>query len=407
MSTGAHNSKQRQDDHHVEDPNPSLTCSVPPQNNGKHSRQLWEVAELLAHAEKIGDLGTWDLDIVSRQMTFSENLCDLLGFPHGTQIHEDEYWELVNSADREEATQIVALALRACKPYEYVARMRTNDGTSRFHSMSGLPLSGKNGKVERVIGLFRDVTHGAHSKDELHKLSQQLMRARDDDRRHMARELHESAGQTLAALKMTLGRLQEEIPEDCETAHALLRSSRELADAAVREVRTVSYLMHPPMLDEAGLYSTLRWYARGFAERSQIKVDVEISEDIGRHSQEIETTIFRVVQEALTNVHRYSGSRTAAISVKREPESISVVIQDAGCGIPLVSPSGQGQMNPGVGIAGMRERVMELKGTFQVESIPGRGTTIRTILPLKANEGTKVTNSMQRKIRRSQKTNDQ
>jgi PAS domain S-box-containing protein len=369
-------------------------------DNCAHTVQLWKQAELLAQAERIGGIGTWELDIVSRVMTLSENLCNLLGYPPGKRILDDEYWEYVHPADREEASQIVALALRACSPYEYIARMRVVDGTVRSHFMTGLPLTAENGKVESVIGLFRDVTNEAHSKDELHKLSQQLMRARDDERRHMARELHESAGQTLAALKLTLARLEDEIPTVCEKGHTFLRSSRELADAAVREVRTVSYLMHPPMLDEAGLYSALRWYARGFAERSQIHVDVDISEDFGRHSQEIETTVFRVVQEALTNVHRYSGSRTASISVKRDRQSISVAIQDAGCGIPLSSSTGD-RMTSGVGIAGMRERVTELQGTFQVESVPGKGTTIRTTLPLTADAGAGTKISTQRKFRRS------
>jgi signal transduction histidine kinase len=374
-------------------------------DNRTPARQLWKDAELLAQAERIGGIGTWELDIASRQMILSDNLCNLLGYPPGKRILEHEYWEFVHPADREDASQIVALAVRACSPYEYIARMRVVDGTVRSHFMTGLPLSNENGKVEKVIGLYRDVTNETHSKDELHKLTQQLMRARDDERRHMARELHESAGQTLAALKMTLARLEDEIPSDCEKGHALLRSSRELADAAVREVRTVSYLMHPPMLDEAGLYSALRWYARGFAERSQIRVDVDISEDFGRHSQEIETTIFRVVQEALTNVHRYSGSRTAAISVKRERESICVVIQDAGCGIPLTGSPGYGRITPGVGIAGMRERVLELEGSFHVDSVPGKGTTIRTVLPLKAGGGAMAKGSAPTKPRRSAQTN--
>ena len=133
----------------------------------------------------------------------------------------------------------------------------------------------------------------------------------------MARELHESAGQSLAALKMSLSRLYESLPKNKRLAQTLLRSSVELADAAVREVRTVSYLMHPPLLDEAGLGPALRWYARGFAERSKIAVTVDIADDFGRASQDVEMTVFRVVQEALTNVHRYSGSSTACIRVTR------------------------------------------------------------------------------------------
>jgi signal transduction histidine kinase len=246
--------------------------------------------------------------------------------------------------------------------------------------------------------VYRDITDEARADDEMRKLSQQLMHARDAERRHMARELHESAGQSLAALKMNLARLDEELPENCEKARDLIRSSRELADAAACEVRTISYLMHPPMLDEAGLNSALRWFARGFSERSKIRVDVEIAEDFGRQPQEIETTIFRVVQEALTNVHRYSGSRTASIRLRRDTESICVEIQDAGCGIQFTGSPGQEQISPGVGIAGMRERIKDLEGTFQIESAPGRGTTIRTVLPLIADQHASAARSARSRV---------
>jgi PAS domain S-box-containing protein len=345
---------------------------------------------LLAHAEEIGCLGTWEFEVASRKLILSDNLCKLLGCPPGTQFTDEEYWALVHPADREQAEQVAASSMETCKPYEYVARMYALDGSVRWHLMAGAPVGGENGSVERVIGVYRDVTDQARSEDELHNLSQQLIRARDDERRHMARDLHESAGQTLAALKMSLARVQDELPQDCETARDLLRFSYELASTAVREVRTVSYLMHPPMLDEAGLNPALRWYARGFSERSMIRVDVDIAEDFGRQSQEIETTIFRVVQEALTNVHRYSGSRTASIRLTRDRESICVEIEDAGCGIPPTDAPGHQQSSLGVGIAGMRERVKNLQGTFQIESFPGRGTTVRTTLPLIASDGAKA-----------------
>jgi PAS domain S-box-containing protein len=390
------NGSTQKPEHHWHDRNDALHAKLSPaqsigiMDHRTYEGQLWRQAELLAHAEKIGCLGTWEFEVASRTLILSDNLCKLLGCPPGTQFTEEDYWSMVHPADREQAEQLAASATDACKPYEYVARMYALDGSVRWHLMAGAPVGGENGSVERVIGVYRDVTGQARSEDELHKLSQQLIRARDDERRHMARDLHESAGQTLAALKMSLARVQDELPEDCETARDLLRFSYELASTAVREVRTVSYLMHPPMLDEAGLDPALRWYARGFSERSMIRVDVDIAEDFGRQSQEIEITIFRVVQEALTNVHRYSGSRTASIRLTRDRESICVEIEDTGCGIPLMSASDHQMSSQGVGIAGMRERIKELNGTFQIESSPGRGTTIRTILPLVASDDAKV-----------------
>ncbi len=207
------------------------------------------------------------------------------------------------------------------------------------------------------------------------------MRTQDDERRHIARALHETAGQSLAALKMTLGRLRDTMRDVDDVAHALLRSASELADAGVREVRTVSYLMHPPMLDEAGLGPALRWYARGFSERSGIRVSAEIPEGLPRQSQEIETTIFRIVQEALTNIHRYSGSQTAQIRVWCQNGDIHAEVRDYGCGFIEKHPSSREAEALGVGIAGMRERVAQLRGLFDLHSIVGEGTMVHVALP--------------------------
>lgn len=349
---------------------PSLVQSIGSRDHRTYEGQLWRQAELLAQAEKIGCLGTWELDIASRKLILSDNLCKLLGCPPGTQLTDEEYWALVHPADREQAEQIADAAMEARKPYEYVARMYALDGNVRWHLMAGAPIGGEGGTVERVMGVYRDVTDQARSEDELHKLSQQLIRARDDERRHVARELHESAGQTLAALKMSLARLQDELPADSETARDLLRFSYELANSAVREVRTVSYLMHPPMLDEAGLNPALRWYVRGFSERSMIQVDVHIAEDFGRLSQEIETTIFRVVQEALTNVHRYSGSRTASIRLTRDRESICVEIEDAGCGIAPTDAPGINNLHQELGSPGCASESRICKERFRLKAFP-------------------------------------
>ena len=222
------------------------------------------------------------------------------------------------------------------------------------------------------------------SQDELRQLTQQLLRTRDEERRNVARELHESVGQTLAAVKMSLGRLRDALPESSPNALDILGSSLDLVEDAIRELRTISYLMHPPLLDEAGLASALRWYVKGFSERSGIAVSLQISDDFGRYSRDIETTIFRIVQEALTNVHRYSGSRAATIRIARSNGSVSAEVADQGCG--LMPPDvGSVPPTPGVGILGMRERIQQLNGSFEIESAPGRGTTVRLVLPTDAD----------------------
>jgi len=346
--------------------------------------RLQKSETLLAEAEQLANFGSWGFDFKTRKPILSKQLLQMYGMASEAEWTEEMYWERLHPKDRQQVCRIADLALAACKPYEYVSRYHAPDGHVRVHFVRGVPILGADGKPERAIGFVQDITDQARAEEDLRRLSQELIRASDEGRRHVARDLHESAGQSLAALKMTLGRLRDSLPEDSEPAQELLQSSVELAESVIREVRTLSYLMHPPLLDEAGLGSALRWYAEGFSKRSGIAVRVEVSDDFGRHSQEIETTVFRIVQESLTNVHRYSGSRTATIHLGRDERQIVVEVRDEGCGLVLSAPDLNGRVPYGVGIAGMRERVKHLDGVFKILSDPGHGTTVRAILPLSA-----------------------
>jgi PAS domain S-box-containing protein len=341
---------------------------------------------LLAQAEEIANFGSWEFEVRTRKVMLSKQLLKVMDVAPEAEWTEEMYWKRLHPIDRQQARDTWNRALAECKRYEFVTRYYTRDGRIRVHFVRGVPVSTADGTAERVIGFLQDITERAQAEEELRRLSQELIRADDEGRRRTARELHESAGQSLAALKMALGCLKESLPEENCLAHELLQSSMELADGAIREVRTVSYLMHPPLLDEAGLSPALRWYAKGFAERSGIQVEIEIPENFGRASREIETTVFRIVQESLTNVHRYSGSRTAKIRLARESDQIRAEVRDEGCGLAMPSHAGSGPLPAGVGIAGMRERVKQLNGVFEMESAPGRGTTVRAILPVAPKE---------------------
>jgi PAS domain S-box-containing protein len=337
---------------------------------------------LLTEAEQIANFGSWELDIKTRKSVISDQLCALFGVAPGAEWSEESYWNTMHPSDRERVYQISSRAIAECRPFEFTAQYYMPDGTLRTYFTRAAPIPGTDGKAERVRGIVQDITEQMRAEEDLRRLSQQLLRTRDAERRQMARELHETAGQSLAALKMMLGRLRDALPEDDEMARGLVERSVEVAEDAVREVRLVSYLMHPPMLDEGGLGLALQWYVRGFSERSGIQAQVEVAENFGRYPQEIETTIFRVVQEALTNVHRYSGSRTVAIRLAREDGQIRAEVRDQGCGLALPAPATGWDAPLGVGIAGMRERVKQLHGAFEIESAPGRGTTVRAILPI-------------------------
>lgn len=336
---------------------------------------------LLAQAEQIANVGSWDIDIATRKLIWSEQLYNLLGVCPWQGANEQLYWSNLHPDDRIRVRQITDRAVQDCKEFSYLARYRLPTGRWRVHHTRGVPIPGADGKTAHMIGVVQDITEQTQVEEELHRLSREVMRARDEERRHMARELHESAGQSLAALKMTLGNLREALPKRNSLAKSLLQSCVDLTNESVREVRTISYLMHPPMLDEAGLPSALRWYAKGFSERSKIQVEVDVPDDFGRQPQEIEMTVFRIVQEALTNVHRYSGSKIARIRLAQDSEGIRAEVQDEGCGLAHPTQSNGTNRLSGVGIAGMRERVHQLKGTFEIDSAPGRGTAVRVTLP--------------------------
>jgi len=338
---------------------------------------------LLDQAEEIAGFGCWDYDVSARKKTLSKNLRKMHGLGSNDEFDAERYWDNVLRDDRQELRNGILNAIEKCSPFEYTTRYRMPDGSTRVYHTRGLPVAGTEGSTARVRGVVHDLTGQMRTEEDLRRLSHELMRTQDSERRQIARDLHESVGQTVAALKMTLANLDD---AHIESGNALahLQEARGLAEDAIREIRVVSYLMHPPMLDEAGLAPTLEWYARGFSDRSNIQATVEVDRDLRRFSQQIETTVFRIVQEALTNVHRYSGSQTVTIRVTPQDGHVLVEVSDQGCGLHSTRPGRKARL--GVGIAGMRERVKQLNGVFEMESRPGHGTTVRAVLPFVSQE---------------------
>lgn len=337
---------------------------------------------LLAQAEHMANLGTWEFDLKTEKTSLSKSLLRLYGIDCSAEFTEEWYWQQVHPSDRRRARILANRGWRNGKPFVYMVRFRRPSSRTRVHFVRGVPILGPKGRPIGSIGVVQDITDQRRVVQDLRRLSQEVMRTRDQERREAARALHESAGQSLAALKMTLGRLKGAMTNGGEKAQDLWKAAIELTEAAVREVRTVSYLMHPPLLDEAGLAAALRWYVTGFTDRSGIDVNLEVGDHVGRQSQEIETTVFRMVQEALTNVHRYSGSRKAWIRIVRANGRIRAEVRDEGRGLRVDSRALTKAAPLGVGISGMRERVEQLGGTFELESAPGHGTTLRATLPL-------------------------
>ena len=219
---------------------------------------------------------------------------------------------------------------------------------------------------------------------ELQNLSQRLLKVQDEERRKLSRDLHDSTGQTLAGLKISISFLQEHCRKD-PSVTALFSDVTHLADQAIEEIRTMSYLLHPPLLDEVGFACAAEWYVEGFAKRTGVNVKADIATVQERLPIRTEIALFRVLQESLTNVHRHSGASEVRVCFQQQVEKITLEIQDDGCGIPAerLDRLRETSAETGVGLAGMRERMNELNGKLEIES-DGHGTTMRAIVPLSA-----------------------
>ena len=229
-------------------------------------------------------------------------------------------------------------------------------------------LEGKNRELLKQTDVVRD-------------LSGRLLQIQDQERRRIARELHDSAGQLLAAISMNISKVAREKEKLSTGAGRSMEEAADLVQQALVEIRTMSHLLHPPLLEEVGLESALRGFIEGFAQRSKIDVNLMVAPGFERLSPDLEITIFRVIQECLTNVHRHSGSRKAEVRLTRRHGCIHLEVSDEGKGIPLDKLDLSSPATLGVGFRGMRERIRQLGGTFQVHST-GNGTSVEAMLPI-------------------------
>ncbi len=238
--------------------------------------------------------------------------------------------------------------------------------------------------AERTVELEGEISDRKRAESNLRKLTGRLLRTQDEERRHMARELHDHAGQTLTALGMNLSALQSAAKDLDPKIVRIAAESQQLSDDLSKEIRTLSYLLHPPLLDEVGLGSALRWYVGGFSERSKIKVDLDLPSDFGRLPSELEIVVFRVIQESLTNIHRHSGSASATIRLTRSQTAVTFEVSDQGKGISVEKQKDLTTAKSGVGVRGMEERVRQFGGDLQITST-ANGTTVLVTLPIGAD----------------------
>jgi PAS domain S-box-containing protein len=282
------------------------------------------------------------------------------------------------------STEEIELSLTIARQIAFaIARQRSleelRQSEERFRRLSETLDTEVRARTHELEERNAQVVQGAES---LRELSRRMMQVQDEERRHIARELHDSAGQVLAVLGINVGQLAKQVRQELQPAAEEIQS---LVQQLTRELRTMSYLLHPPLLDEVGLSAALNWYVQGLVERSHIDIQLSISEDLGRLTPDLELIVFRLVQECLTNVHRHSGSKSAAIRLTREDDNVFLEVQDQGQGISPQRLLDIQTHASGVGIQGMRERVRQFHGDMNIES-DETGTRIFVNLPLKTGK---------------------
>ena len=314
--------------------------------------------------------------------------------------------EYIHPEDQPIVLRTIREAVRTKSMFELEHRVRRTDGTLGWTNLRAVPLLNAKGEILEWFGAASDVTARKEAEENFRKLAEtldaevrartreleqqsnqvrdlswRLLKSQEEERRHIARELHDSAGQTLTVLGINLAQLAQKTGRSAPELASEAERIQETVQQLHRDIRTTSYLLHPPLLDESGLCSAISWYLNGLQERSGLEVQLDISKEFGRLPGDLEMVIFRMVQECLTNIHRHSESKTASIRIARESNQITLDIRDQGKGM---SKERLGEVQAGasgVGISGMKERLRQFKGDMKIAS-DSSGTRIFVTIPV-------------------------
>ena len=340
-----------------------------------------------AEAERIAHLGSWNWNIVKNKLWWWDGVYRNFGLSGGESAATSEaFLSTVHADDAEFVRNSIDKPLQEGKPSSFDHRILLPDGTKRVvHEEAEVQFDSAHRPARRV-GKVQDITESRRVEESLRHLSGRLLQLQDEERRRLARELHDSTAQTLAALEINLNVVSRSSARLTRKARQAMEESLGLAAQCAREVRNISYFLHPPLLDEAGLATALRSYVDGFTRRSRIRVELDIDDKLGRLSQDQETTLFRIAQEGLSNIHRHSGSSKASVQLTANSKKVTLEVSDEGRGIPppLLKKTGLELTMLGMGISGMRERARQLGGGLEIRS-GKKGTTVRVTLPRKGS----------------------
>ncbi|MGH9514073.1 MAG: PAS domain S-box protein [Terriglobales bacterium] len=369
-----------------------------------------EAEELLRRSEeRFRALVTASSDVVYRMSPDWSEMRELdgRGFIADTgKPRKDWLKEYIHPDDQALMLKSIRQAVSAKSTFELEHRLRRADGSLGWTYSRAVPLLDRNGEIVEWFGAASDITARKEAEERYRKLAQtldaevrlrtreleeqsdqvrelswRLLRTQDEERRHIARELHDSAGQTLTVLGINLAQVIQEAGRKAPDVATKMEPIQEIVQQLHREIRTTSYLLHPPLLDESGLCSAVSWYVQGLQERSGVELHLDIAEDFGRLPHDMELVIFRLVQECLTNIHRHSKSKTASIRIARDSKQITLDIRDQGNGMSAERLAEIQSGRSGVGIRGMLERLRQFEGALTIESASS-GTCVLATIPV-------------------------
>ena len=367
-------------------------------------REQQERAEFVADAS---DVGFWFCDLPFDKLAWDKRVKNHFWLPPNADVTIHTFYERLHPEDREPTRRAMERSIANNSQYDVEYRTVAPDGRQNWIRAIGRTFYDAAGQPTRFDGVTLNVTDRKQSElalsasearyrvlaegldqqvqartlelqsgnreilrmyESLRTLSTRMMTVQDEERRRIARDLHDSSGQLLAVIDMQLSTLAQDLRKAAPQFNEQVEETERLVEQLQKEIRTTSYLLHPPLLDEAGLFSALSWYVEGLNKRSNVQITLEIAPNFGRLPRDIELVVFRLVQESLANIYRHSGSEIAMIRIARDEGTITVEVQDQGKGIPpqkLLEIQSEGS---GVGIRGMRERLRQFSGELRIES---------------------------------------
>ncbi|MCC6315247.1 MAG: PAS domain-containing protein, partial [Thermomicrobiales bacterium] len=349
--------------------------------------ELREARQRFALAAAAGRVGVWDIDLVGGTSYFDPTAAAMFGLVMDEYRGRADWIARIHPDDLERVLDHERAMLDPAAPRdadgntpgtEIEYRVRDRYGATRWIADRATLLRGTDGTPTRLVGATIDISERKRADEALRALTGSLLRAQDDERRRIARELHDGVAQELAAIAINLLRVDRLTPELPAKARGVLEETEDLVATTLREVRAFAHLLHPPLIDRVGLAGALRWYARGFSTRSGIAVDISGVTDVGRLSRDVAAALYRVAQESLGNIQRHSGSTCATIRLRWQPGGLMLEVRDRGQG--LAASADGAEATAGVGIAGMRERLRLLGGRLEVRSLEP-GVMVRATLP--------------------------